>query len=87
MTGELLPPEGTPRPPSARGLRLNTLTAVQRELRRVYVDMRTRKIPSSEGTRLAFVLVQLAELHRLVDIEARLVALESAAGTDGHGHG
>lgn len=62
-----------PTPP----INLHDLEAVRREMARVYRDMRTRKIDSQDGTRLVYVLVQIAKVHEIAVLEKRLVALEA----------
>jgi hypothetical protein len=52
------------------------LEAVRREMARVYRDMRNRKIDSQEGTRLVYVLSQIAKVHEIAVLEKRLIELE-----------
>jgi hypothetical protein len=62
--------------PTPRVGRLDTLTAVRRELAKVYKDARTGKLDPQDGTRLGFLLVSLAKLIESSDLEARIAALE-----------
>lgn len=80
-TRELLPRHGVAarRIPSRRP-DLASLTDVRRELSRVYRDMRFQKIDPSDGTRLAYVLVQIGKLIQSSELEARINALERALG-------
>ena len=89
MAGQLVPTNPTPASPTpkARGIRLNSLAAIQREMRAVYVQARTRQMPTAEATRLTYVLLQLAQLHQMIEFETRLAALEGMVGKDGAGHG
>lgn len=89
MTSQLVPANPTPLPPTpkARGIRLNSLMAIQREMRAVYVLARTRQIATAEATRLTYLLTQLAQLHQMIEFETRLSALEGMVGRDGAGHG
>jgi hypothetical protein len=73
----------TPPPPPKVG-KLDSLRAVRIELTRVYRDMRRGKIPSYEGTRLAFVLTAIARVLEQSDLEARIERLESATAAAVH---
>jgi hypothetical protein len=59
---------------------LATLTDVRRELGRIYREMRFKKIDTQDGTRLTFVLIQIAKLIQSTELEARIDALERALG-------
>lgn len=61
-----------PTPP----INLHDLEAVRREMARVYRDMRGRRIDSQDGTRLVYVLAQIAKVHEIAVLEKRLVELE-----------
>lgn len=74
MSGEVLPPT----PPAAK-VRLHTLNDVRIELARVYRDMRSQRLDSQDGTRLAYVLGQIARIFQTVELEKRIAALESGA--------
>ena len=56
--------------------KLNTVKACRIELANVYKDARSGKIEPSEGTRLAFILSQIAKLIETSDIESRLEEVE-----------
>jgi hypothetical protein len=75
VSGELLPARPTP-----RGVRLNSLIAIRKEMVRVYKDARSGRIPSSEGTRLVYVLAQIAEIWAMTDLEPRLRTIEERMG-------
>jgi hypothetical protein len=75
--------ELTPPPPSKVG-RLNSFRAIRVELTRVYRDMRSGKIPSCEGTRLAFVLTAIARVLEQGDLEQRIERLEGATAAAAH---
>jgi hypothetical protein len=55
---------------------LKTIDDVRVEMARVYRDMRSGKIDTQDGTRLAYVLAQIGKLIEAGDIEKRLEALE-----------
>ena len=55
---------------------LDNLKAVRRELSRVYKDSRQGRIPTSDGTRLAFILTAIAKVIEQSDLERRVEALE-----------
>lgn len=61
--------------PMAR-LRLNTLSDLAKEHRKLYREARGGVISTSEATKLAYLLSTLANLMNATDIEARLAALE-----------
>lgn len=61
-----------PTPP----INLHDLEAVRREMARVYRDMRGRKIDTQDGTRLVYVLGQIAKVHEIAVLEKRLTDLE-----------
>lgn len=61
-----------PTPP----INLHNLEAVRREMARVYRDMRTRKIDSQDGTRLVYVLSQIAKVHEIEVLEKKVAELE-----------
>jgi len=65
-----------PYPTPRQKVRLHTIDDLRLELSRVYRDMRDGKLESSEGTKLAYVLGQMAKLFELSAIEARINALE-----------
>jgi hypothetical protein len=55
---------------------LATLSAVRREMGRVYRDMRAKKIESQHGTRLTYVLTAIGKLIEGSEIQKRVEALE-----------
>jgi hypothetical protein len=61
-----------PTPP----INLHNLDAIRREMGRVYRDMRNRKIDSQDGTRLVYVLSQMAKVHEIAVLEKKLAELE-----------
>jgi len=73
--GELLPLAATPRP---RRPSLQTLPEVRREMARVYRDMRHGRIEMQDGTRLTYVLTQVAKVIQVAELDARVEAVERA---------
>ena len=73
--GELLPLVPTPRP---RRPSLQTLPEVRREMARVYRDMRHGRIEMQDGTRLTYVLTQIAKVIQVAELDARVEAVERA---------
>ena len=73
--GKLLPLTPTPRP---RRPNLQTLPHVRREMARVYRDIRHGRIESQEGTRLTYVLTQIAKIIQVSELDARIEAVERA---------
>lgn len=57
-------------------INLHSLEAVRREMARVYRDMRTLKIDSQDGTRLVYVLSQIAKVHEIAVLEKKVAELE-----------
>ncbi|MBZ0145041.1 MAG: hypothetical protein K8F56_15825 [Rhodocyclaceae bacterium] len=64
--------------PTPRRIDLATLEQVRQEMARVYRDMRAGSIESQDGTRLVYVLAQLAKLHESTEVAKRLESLELA---------
>lgn len=58
---------------------LRTAGDVQRELARLYRQMKSGQIAPSDGTKMAYVLNLLRQAIETGDIETRLNALEQAA--------
>lgn len=54
--------------------------AIRRELGAVYRDMRAGRIPSQDGTRLAYVLDLMRRACETSDLQERLEALELGQG-------
>lgn len=61
--------------PEAR-LRLSNIRDCRRELAKVYADARRGVIPSSEATRLTYILIGLSNMIRDSKLEERITALE-----------
>lgn len=66
----------TPRP----RIDLRDAHAIRRELGSVYRDMRALRIPSQDGTRLAYVLDLMRRACETSDLQERLEALELGQG-------
>jgi len=64
--------------PTPRRIDLANLEQVRQEMARVYRDMRHGSIESPDGTRLGYVLAQLAKLHETTEVAKRLESLELA---------
>lgn len=67
-------------PPTPRRLRIPLRTAreVQRELARLYRQMKGGEIATQDGSRLAYVLNLLRQSIEASDLESRIEALEKA---------
>jgi hypothetical protein len=57
-------------------LNLSSTEDVRREMCKVYRDARLNVIPSSEATRLIYILGQILKAHELLSIEKRIIDLE-----------
>jgi hypothetical protein len=66
----------TLRPVPTPPINLHDLEAVRREMARVYRAMKGKAIDTQDGTRLVYVLTQIAKLHEAVEIERRVQELE-----------
>lgn len=55
---------------------LVTTGDVRTELAKVYRDVRTRKIPSAEGTKCAYILMAIARIIEGAEMERRVELLE-----------
>src|SRR5215472_1257516 len=55
---------------------LKTIDDVRVEMARVYRDMRSGKIDTADGTKLAYVLAQIGKLIEAGELEKRLEAVE-----------
>jgi hypothetical protein len=66
-------------PPTRRGIRLNTLKDVRRELARLYRDARSGTIATQDATRLAYLLDRLAHVIEGGLLEQRIEVLERKA--------
>ena len=62
--------------PQRRKAQLDKLEGVRREMSRVYRDMESGKRDSQDGSRLVYVLTQIAKVLELTEIERRLTAVE-----------
>ena len=63
--------------PQRRKAQLDRLEGVRREKSRVYRDMESGKRDSQDGSRLVYVLTQIAKVLELTEIERRLDLLEN----------
>lgn len=63
-------------PPTPRRVRLDTIEQVAREVKRVYRAMCDGTIPTQDGTRLTYTLIQLSQMLALVEFERRIALLE-----------
>jgi hypothetical protein len=72
VTGQLVPL------PTRRKADLKTLEGVRREMARVYRAMEEGKRETQEGSRLTYVLTQIAKVLEFTEIERRISALEDA---------
>lgn len=66
----------TPRRERVRPIRLDTLAAIRSELGTVYRLARTGRISTSDLTKFAFALRQLADMTVALELEARITRLE-----------
>jgi hypothetical protein len=73
--GKLIPRAPSPRP---RRPNLQTLPDVRREMARVYREMRHGRIEAQDGTRLTYVLTQIAKIIQTTELDARIDAVERA---------
>ena len=62
--------------PRRRKAQLDRLDGVRLEMSRVYRDMESGARDSQDGSRLVYVLTQIAKVLELTEIERRLGALE-----------
>jgi hypothetical protein len=68
--------DSPPRRERVRPIRLDTLSAIRTELGSIYRLARAGRITTSDLTKFAYTLRQLADMTALVDLELRLSALE-----------
>ena len=59
-------------------INLSSLEDVRLEMAKVYRDMRSGRIDSQLGSRLVYVLGEIAKMHRLGEMAARIEAVERA---------
>ena len=63
--------------PRRRKAQLSSLEGVRVEMSRIYREMESGKRDSQDGSRLVYVLTQIAKVLELTEIERRLIALET----------
>ncbi len=66
-------------PTGRRRAVLNTLSGVRREMARIYREAEAGKRDIADASRLAYMLAQIGKVLEVVEIEARLKALEVRA--------
>ena len=74
-------PEETPAPPPTPAnpqgrIRLQNLSDVAKEIRKLYREARAGKLAIADATKLTYLLNMLAGILTASDLEARLAALE-----------
>lgn len=74
--GETLEPEDTP-----SRISLSRLRDVRLEMAAVYRAMKRKEIPAQEGTRLVYVLRNVADVLQIEELERRISELEERAST------
>ena len=62
-----------PTPPT---IHLKTADDVRLEMARVYREMRQQKFDPSDGTKLVYVLTQIARVIEISDVQTRIESLE-----------
>lgn len=65
--------------PTRRRPQLDRLEGVRVEMSRVYREMESGKRDTQDGSRLVYVLTQIAKVLELTEIERRLIRLEERA--------
>jgi len=63
--------------PTSYRIDLKIIDDIRLEMARVYRDMRSQKIPTSDGTRLVYVLSQIGKILETLEIEKRISDLEA----------
>ena len=63
-----------------RGPELATLLDVRREMSRVYRQCRSGKLRPEDGSRYTYMLSQIGRVLEIVEVDARIEALERALG-------
>ena len=66
--------------PRRRKAQLDRLEGIRVEMSRVYREMEAGRRDSQDGSRLVYVLTQIAKVLELTEIERRLIALEDRRG-------
>ncbi len=61
-------------------INLASLNDVRLEMSKVYRSMKSGEVECQDGTRLVYVLGQIAKLHEINEVANRLAALERAVG-------
>lgn len=59
-----------------RAIDLATLTDVRREMAKVYREVRFKRIPPEVGAKLTFMLVSIARVTELAEVQPRVEAIE-----------
>ena len=57
-------------------IRLNDAETIRMEMARLYRDMRTGRIETQDGTRLAYVLDMVRKAHETCELQRRLEIIE-----------
>jgi hypothetical protein len=63
--------------PAPRRDRLASLAEIRREMAKVYRQMRSGKVKTQDGTRLAYVLSMIGKLIESSDLQQRLETIEA----------
>jgi hypothetical protein len=71
----------TPPEPTPKRIKLTTVRGVRREMASVYADCRQGRLDPSIGSRLTYILIAVAKVLEVSDLEARLIALETKQST------
>lgn len=66
--------------PRLRRTPLRTARDLLREHRRLYLEARYGQLPLADACRLSFLLSNIAKVHEIAELEARVQALETDAG-------
>lgn len=61
-------------------LKLATIEDIRREMARVYRDARTATTDTADASRLVYMLVSIAKMIEIGQLEERLIALEKTHG-------
>ena len=63
-------------PLRSKAISLHNLEAIKREMRRVYCDVRSGLVDTQDGTRMVYILSQMAKIHEVAVLEKRVAQLE-----------
>lgn len=74
--------ELVPTPSVTRSISLRNIDEVKHQMQKVFRDMRAGRIDTQDGTRLVYVLTQIAKLHESADLARRLDKLEELSYGD-----